>query len=48
MRINADLDGVLIGKEVDDLKGVCDNANCHELLSVVATLHHQAKKTALD
>jgi hypothetical protein len=37
-----DLDGVLVGEEVDDLKCVCDDANCHELLAVVAALHHQA------
>jgi hypothetical protein len=36
------LDGVLVGEEVDDLKCVCDDANCHELLAIVATFHHQA------
>ena len=37
------LDGVLVGEEVDDLKRVRDNADGQELLSVVATLHHQAR-----
>lgn len=36
------LDRVLVGEEVDDLKGVRDNADGHQLLAVVATLHHQA------
>jgi hypothetical protein len=39
---DTNLDGVLVGEEVDDLKGVSNNAGCHELLSVVAALHHQA------
>ena len=37
-----DLDGVLVGEEVDDLESVRDDADSQELLSVVATLHHQA------
>jgi len=40
-----DLDGVLVGEEVDDLKCMCDDANCHELLAVVAALHHQAAQS---
>ena len=36
------LDGVLVGKEVDDLKCMCNNTDCHELLAIVAALHHQA------
>ena len=37
-----DLDGVLVGEEVDDLERMCDNANGQKLLAVVAALHHQA------
>ena len=36
------LDGVLVGEEVNDLKRVRNNADGHELLAVVAALHHQA------
>jgi hypothetical protein len=42
MRIVANLDGVLVGEEVDNFECVGNNADRHELLSVVATLHHQA------
>lgn len=38
----ADLEGVLVGQEVDDFESVGDDAERHELLAVVATLHHQA------
>lgn len=37
-----DLDGVLVAEQVDDLKGVGDNSDGKDLLSVVATLHHHA------
>jgi len=47
-RIDEDLDGVLVGEEVDDLKGVGDNADGEEFLAVVAALHHQAVYEALD
>jgi len=40
-----DLDRVLVGKKVDDLKCMRNNANCHELLSVITALHHQAEQT---
>jgi hypothetical protein len=40
-----DLDGVLVGEEVDDLKGMCDDANSHELLAVVAALHHKTAES---
>ena len=40
----AHLDGVLVGEQVDDLESVRNNADSKELLSVVASLHHQAKK----
>jgi hypothetical protein len=35
------LDGVLVGEEVDDLECMCDDADSHKLLAVVAALHHQ-------
>ena len=31
-----------------DLKGVSDNANGHELLAVIAAVHHQGVGKALD
>jgi hypothetical protein len=40
--VNEDLDGVLLGDEVDDLEGVLNNADGHDLLAVVAAVHHQA------
>lgn len=47
--INDDLDGVLVGEEVDDLEGVLDDADGHELLaSVAALLHEAAGKTLND
>jgi hypothetical protein len=39
--INENLNGVLVSEKVDDLKSVLDNASSHELLSVVATVHHE-------
>ena len=47
-RSYTDLDGVLVGEEVDDLERVRDEANGQELLAVVAALHHQARESALD
>lgn len=41
-----DLDGVLVGEEVDDFERVCNNTHGHELLSVVAALHHKAVELA--
>jgi hypothetical protein len=35
------LDGVLVGEEVDDFKGVCDDADSKQFLAVVAALHHE-------
>jgi len=32
----------------DDFKGVCDDAHGHELLSVVAAVHHERVGEALD
>mmetsp|Transcript_1757 Transcript_1757/g.6322 ORF Transcript_1757/g.6322 Transcript_1757/m.6322 type:complete len:219 (-) Transcript_1757:398-1054(-) len=45
--INADLDGVLVGEEVDDLERVLDDAHRHDLLAVVAAvLHHGVHEAA--
>ena len=41
--VSANLDRVLVGEQVDDLESVSNNADGQKLLSVVATLHHQAK-----
>ena len=46
--VNEDLDGVLVGEEVDDLEGVLDDAGGHQLLAVVATVHHQGVGETLD
>jgi len=45
--IDQDLDGVLIGGKVDNLEAVHDNADGHELLSIVAALAHEAADEAL-
>lgn len=36
------------GGKTDDLEGVGDNADGHQLLSVVATVHHEGVGKALD
>ena len=41
--IDAYLDRVLVGEEVDDLEGMSDNADSKELLAVVAALHHETE-----
>ena len=46
--INQDLDRVLISQKMDDFKGVLDNANSHDLLSVVSTVHHERVGKAFD
>jgi hypothetical protein len=46
--IDKNLDGVLVGKKVDDLKSVLDNASSHKLLSVVATVHHEGVGETLN
>merc|ERR1712107_495408 len=38
--VDENLDGVLVGQEVDDLKAVLDDPDSHELLTGVATVHH--------
>lgn len=42
-----DLDRVAVGEQEDDLKGVLDDADRHQLLSVVAAVHHQRVGEAL-
>lgn len=37
------LDGVLVTNKVNNFKSVSNNSDCHELLSVVTTVHHQAR-----
>jgi hypothetical protein len=39
----ANLDWVLVCKEVDDLECMCNDADGQQFLSVVATLHHKTK-----
>ena len=41
--VNEDLDGVLLGDEVDDLESVLDDTEGHDLLAVVAAVHHEAE-----
>ena len=40
--VDENLDGVLLGDEVDDFERVLDDTDSHELFAVVATVHHQA------
>jgi len=46
--VNGNLDGVLVGHDVDDLEGVGDNADGHDLLSVVAAVHHKGVGETLN
>jgi hypothetical protein len=46
--INGDLDGVLVGDEVDDLERVLNNSHGLQLLSVVASVHHKGVGESLD
>ena len=46
--IDGDLDGVKVGEEVDDLERVLDDADGHELLAVVAAVHHEGVGETLD
>merc|ERR1719325_485509 len=43
-----DLNRVVVSQEVNDLKGVFDDADSHHLLSVVATMHHQRTAESLN
>jgi len=46
--IDGDLDGVLVGHDVDDLESVSNDTDSHELLSVVAAVHHERVGEALN
>jgi len=46
--VNGDLDGVLVSHDVDNLEAVGDNSDSHELLAVVAAIHHERVGEALD
>ncbi len=46
--IDQDLNGVLIGEEVDQLEGVLDDADSHQLLAVVAAVSHHEADESLD
>ena len=39
--LHDDLDGVLVCEQVDDLHGELNDAHSQDLLSVVASVHHQ-------
>merc|ERR1719427_931783 len=39
--IDDNLKGVLTSQKMDDLEGVFDNSDCHELLAVVPAVHHE-------
>ena len=39
--INNYLDGILLSQQVDNFHGMLNDSNCHQLLPVVATMHHQ-------
>jgi len=45
--LDEDLEGVLVGQEVDDLEGVLDDAHSEQLLTVAAGLHHHTADEAL-
>ena len=42
VRLTKDLDGVLLGNEVNDLESVLNNSDGHDLLTVVSAVHHEA------
>ena len=46
--VNKDLEGVLVGEEVDDLEGVLDDTDGHHLLSVVPPVHHEGVGQTLN
>lgn len=46
--VDGDLDWVLVGDEVDDLERVLDNSHGLQLLSVVASVHHEGVGESLD
>ena len=42
--VDEDLDGVLVGEQMDDVKGVLDDAHCHQLLPVVPPVLHEGRR----
>jgi len=46
--VDGNLDGILVRHNVDDLEGVSDDSDGHELLAVVAAVHHQGVGETLD
>lgn len=46
--VNGNLDGVLVGHEVNDGESVVDDADGHELLAVVAAVHHEGVGETLN
>ena len=46
--VDEDLNGVLLGNEVDDLESVLNNSDSHDLLSVVSAVHHECVDESLD
>jgi len=39
--INDDLNWILVSQKMNDLHGVLDDADGHQLLTIIATVHHQ-------
>jgi hypothetical protein len=46
--VNKLLDGVAVGEKVDDVESVLDDADGHDLLAVVAAVHHERAGEALN
>merc|ERR1719154_144838 len=46
--INNNLQRVLASGQVNDLKAVLDNTDCHDLLTIVTTVHHQTVDQTLN
>lgn len=46
--VHQDLDGVGVRQEVDDLKGVSDDADSHELLAIVTAVEHERVNQPLN
>lgn len=46
--VNQDLDGVGISEQVDDLESVLEDADSQQLLSIVASVHHEGISHTLD
>jgi hypothetical protein len=44
----SNLDWVLVGKEMDDLERMCNNADSEKLLAVITTLHHQTESAHIQ